>query len=116
MVADLAETYGVVVSIDLDEPPGVMTLAALWAQLPTSSRCVRKHVPEAAWGDSERMLWSVEHSLRVRAWQRTKDAQKRRGFPTPLEYPWERERRREAAERALANRKEIADALGLEVR
>lgn len=73
--------------------------AALAAQLPLESRVVRAEAPEAAWGDADEMLRRIEHSLRVLAWQQTKDGAKGRNAPRPLPSPVEQARVRRKVER-----------------
>lgn len=72
-----------------------------------------KHCPEAMWNSAENMLWSIEFSLRVLVWQKSKDGQKNRNKPTPLKTPGEYIHNKEAADRALANKREIDQILGI---
>lgn len=96
-----------------EEPSDLVTLSALWDQLPRESRCVVKHCPEAVWGGAENLLWSIEHSLRVIAWQNTKDGSKGRNQPKPVKTPAEIIKNKEAADHALANKEEIDRILGI---
>ena len=112
-MADLAQYYGLIVSPALADPPDPLTLATLWVQLPEQSRCVRKHNPDAEWTDSERLLHSIEYTLRLILWQKTKDGQKGRDQPKPLKTPGEIRRAKQAADNALANKAEIDAILGI---
>ena len=85
----------------------------LWSQLPSDSRTARAECPDLVWGDAERLLWSVEYSLRVIAWQRTKDGSKGRNRPKPLQTPMERARNRRNRDEAIANKEEIDRILGM---
>lgn len=90
--------------------------ALLHAALPRESRAARREAPELEWTPAEHLLRSVEYSLRAIAWTKTAAAQKRgarcpeRPLPSPGERA-ERERRRDAA---LAARREIDRALGIQ--
>lgn len=89
-------------------------MSTLWIELPRESRCARKANPSAEWTDAEQLLWSIEHSLRVLVWRQvSKDGQKGRNMPEPLQRPYERARNLQRAERALANRKDIDRILGI---
>lgn len=66
--------------------------AALAAQLPRESRCFRAEAPACEWGDAEYLLASIEYSCRALAWAKTKDAQRGRNVPKPLQTPAERAR------------------------
>lgn len=95
-------------------PQDLGLCAALWSQLPRESRCVKKHNPEALWSDAENLLWSIEHSLRVLVWRNvTRDGQKGRRMPKPITRPSEHAENERRKEHALANKKEIAKALGI---
>lgn len=76
--------------------------ACLCAQLPPGSRVWRDTVAE--WDERMYMLASMEHTLRVLAWQRTEDAAKRRNYPKPIQTPAGREQLRQQVERTRANR------------
>lgn len=114
MVSDFRRFYGLDLPIDgWDGADDLARPAMLWASLPRESRCVRRLVPAARWGDAEYLLRDVEHGVRVLAWMRTRDGEKGRGFPKPLPDPAamaENERRRDAA---LAARSDIDEILGI---
>lgn len=67
-----------------------MTLrrAAVYAaHLPAGSATRRKLGGDQAWSDDMHLLSLIEHGVRVLAWQKTEDAQRKRHFPEPLEPP-----------------------------
>ncbi len=80
------------------------------AQLPAGARVWRGTAAE--WGTSEYLLASMEHTLRVIAWQRTEDATKRRNYPKPIETPAQREQDTVHATNAIANRAWVDSVLG----
>lgn len=99
--ADLQQYYG----LDLDGMGVDYThahAACCAAQLPAGARVWRGTAAE--WGTAEYMLASMEHMLRVIAWQRTEDAEKRRNYPEPMPTPADRELARRRDEHAIANR------------
>lgn len=63
--------------------------AVLVTQLPPNCRIAVKENPDAAWDTQTWFMWQMEHSLRVLAWQNTKDAQKKRNQPKPAKTPKE---------------------------
>ena len=63
--------------------------ADLAAHLPQESACVRAQNPEFEWTDTQYLLRSIEFSLRVIVWQNTKDGQKGRRKPKPIDTPAE---------------------------
>lgn len=83
--------------------------AALCAQLPRESRLARVSAPECEWSEAEYILHKIEYSLRVIAWQNTKDARKGRRCPKPLPTPAEEVRLRQKLERT--NMADIAKKL-----
>lgn len=113
MLADFRRFYGLDLPLDgWDGADDLARPAMLWAALPRESRCVRRLVPAARWGDAEYLLREVEHGVRVLAWQSTKDGAKGRNFPRPISDPAtaaENERRRDAA---IAARGEIDRIIG----
>ncbi|MEG1827698.1 MAG: hypothetical protein RR218_10615 [Gordonibacter sp.] len=113
MAADFRQFYGIDLPVEGDEVPDAVRMAVLWSQLPRESRVMRIHKPSLLWGDSERLLWSIEHSMRVLAWMRTKDAEKGRGFPKPLATPEQTVNNDRRAEAALECRAEIDSILGI---
>lgn len=113
MVADFRQFYGLDIPIDDTQDFDVSRLALLWASLPRESRTMRRLAPELSWSDAEYMLCSIEHSLRVLAWQNSKDGQKGRNAPKPLDTPAQRAQKEQAKANALANRAEIDSILGI---
>lgn len=85
----------------------------LWASLPRESRTMRRLSPCLIWGDGEYMLHSIEYSLRMLVWMGSKDAEKNRNKPKPWDTPAEAAQNRQRADRALANRSEIDEILGI---
>ena len=90
--------------------------AVLMEQLPAESRTARAQNPEAAGGTPAYLLWRIEHTLRVIAWQSTEDGAKGRRPPKPLPTPADRarvERRLQATDIDFINQKlgfaEVAD-------
>lgn len=109
--ADFQQFYGL--NIDgAGREYGMLHAAALAAQLPRESRCVRLENPEKEWGDGLYMLHAAEHALRVLAWQQTEDAAKKRNFPKPLPTPADRARVQRRLERTDVDR--INRILGIE--
>lgn len=114
MVADFRQFYGIDLPIEDDaEFEDLPRAALLWGALPRESRTARRLDPDLIWSDGEYLLRSIEHAAQVLVWQRTKDGQKGRRQPKPLQSPGERAKARERADRALANKKAVADALGI---
>ena len=72
------------------------------AQLPAGARVWRGTAAE--WSTVDYLVASMEHTLRVIAWQSTEDAQKKRNYPKPVETPASREERERHAANAIANR------------
>ena len=62
--------------------------AALLVQLPRESRVLRAERPELEWGYTEALLASIEYSLRVLCWRQTKDGERGRRPPKPVQAPW----------------------------
>lgn len=75
---------------------------------------MRSAAPAAEWGDSDYLLWSIEHSLRVLVWRQvTKDGQHGRRMPKPIETPGQRAEAFARRDAALAARDEIDAAFGV---
>ena len=72
------------------------------SQLPEGARVWRGTAAE--WGATDYLLASIEHDLRVLAWQQTEDAVKRRNYPKMIETPASREQSQHLYERSIANR------------
>lgn len=87
--ADLQQYYG----LDLDGMGRDYThehAACLVSQLPRESRTARAEQPACEWGPSERLLALIEYGVRVLAWQNSRDGEKGRRRPKPLEAPGSR--------------------------
>lgn len=88
--------------------------ATLVSQLPPQSRLMVARDGTREWGDDTYLLSHIEHDLRVLAWQRTEDAQKRRNYPEHIETPHDREvRKREDASSTPEFMAYVADAVGI---
>lgn len=62
----------------------------LAAQLPRGSRIARRLQPAAEWTSDTYLLHSIEYSLRVLVWMKTKDAEHGRNKPKPVPLPGEK--------------------------
>lgn len=116
LVADFMQYYGVALPLDdegMDAIADGTMYGILWEQLPKESRTARRDCPDLIWGDAERLLWSIEYSLRILTWQKSKDGSKGRNRPRPLQTPMERHRNRQAADAAIAHKAEIDKVLGM---
>ncbi len=113
-MADFRQFYGIDLPVEDDaDMADLPRMALLWSALPRESRTARRIDPALAWGDTEYLLHSIEYSLRVIAWQRTKDAERRRNQPKPWKTPGEAARARANADAALGRRQEIDEILGM---
>lgn len=119
VVADFRETYGV----DLPLSGGGVASAGdeelerwqvLFSQLPTSSRVGCRLDPDNLWDDGTRLLALIEHDLRLFQWSFSKDAAKKANVPRMVPSPGERARNVARRDAALAARREIADAFGVD--
>lgn len=73
--------------------------AALCSQLPPSSRVARAEDPANEWSQTDYLLHSIEHSLRVLVWQNSEDGRKGRRFPQAIPTPAEAARLRRNLEK-----------------
>lgn len=113
MLADFAQYYRMEIPMDDAEDFQVGRLSVLWEKLPRESRTMRRLAPEAEWGNAEYMLCSIEHSLRTLVWQNSKDGQRGRNAPKPLDTPGQRAQRERAKDAALANKSRIDEILNI---
>lgn len=111
VVADFRQFYGMDLPLEGD-PPDPVLYSVLWSELPRESRCARRLDPDLGWGDAERLLRSIDYSLKLICWQRTKDGQHGRNAPDPAPTPGEAARARERAERSRRNADAVARRLG----
>lgn len=111
-MADFQQFYGLELPLHSD-PPDIERFAVLWGQLPATSRCARAEDPDRGWTEGEHMLRSIEYSLRVLVWSKTKYAQDGTNEPRPLPSPGEALRRHKAAERSRERAASVAAQLGL---
>lgn len=65
-------------------------LKVILAEAPRDSAFIRSaHPDEYQWGATELpLLHSMEHTLRILAWQKTEDGSKGRKPPKPIPAPW----------------------------
>lgn len=94
--ADFQRVYGLNID-DMGESYTVHHAAVLAAMLPSDSLVFRASNPALEWSETMYMLRNIEFLLRVLAWQNTKDGQKGRKKPKPIETPEERAKLREKA-------------------
>lgn len=112
LYADFRQFYGA----DFDKlrgEIGEIRTADLAAQLPRESRSYRALRPELEWTDRDYILWSIEFSLRVIRWQRTKNGQSGRNAPKPLPTP--KDYARVSGKAAATDMNYIAEQLGIEL-
>lgn len=64
--------------------------AALAAQLPLGSRCVRHDNPQAEWTQGEYILAEVAYGIALLVWMQTKDGQKGVNRPKRMQTPAQR--------------------------
>lgn len=84
--------------------------ATLLEMLPAGSKYMAAVCPAAEWDEKTYLLASIEHSLRVLAWQNTEDARKKRNKPKPVETPEiRRERVSKIKNTDIENIKKILD-------
>ena len=120
VVADFREIYGV----DLPLSGGGVAAASdvelerwqvLFSQLPPSSRVGCGLDPDNLWDDKTRLLALIEHDLRLFQWSFSKDTEKKANVPMMVPSPSEHARNVERRDSALAARREIAGAFGVDV-
>lgn len=119
VVADFRETYGV----DLPLAGGGVAAASddelerwqvLFSQLPPRSRVRCRLDPDSLWDDRTRLLALIEHDLRLFQWSFSKDAAKKANVPRMVPSPGEHARNVERRDAALAAKREIAGAFGVD--
>lgn len=94
MRADFQQYYG----LNLDGMGRDYThahAAVLLSQLPRESRVSRYIDHDAAWSEDTVLLASIDYSLRLLLWSKTKDAKHDRNRPEPAKTPSERKAARE---------------------
>ena len=64
--------------------------AALAAQLPPESRCIKFEHPEFEWTQTDYLLAEIAYGVAILAWQRTKDGAKGINRPKRVQTPAER--------------------------
>lgn len=88
-------------------------MGELWANLPASSRTVRRLSPDAEWDATQWLLWHIEYDIRACHWAGSYDRKHPTPRPKPLKTPGERAEARRRRDSALAARAEIDRALGM---
>lgn len=110
--ADMMRFYGV--SLD-DASVSWRDKAAMAAHLPSDGAVARSRGD--GWSEAERLLASMEFSLRVLRWQPTRDGEKGRNQPkfaqSPAERRAEAEGRAEAQKYTKAYMDAVAESLGI---
>lgn len=91
LVADFHRFYGRSLSQMREWGIPLGEVAAMAAYLPPEAACRR--VMDEHWQRTPEidLLRSVEHSLRVLAWQNTEAARKGNGYPEAVQLPWDPE-------------------------
>jgi hypothetical protein len=84
--ADFQQFYQLNID-DMGEAYTARHAADLALMLPPESRLLRIINPENAWNLRDHMLSSIEYSLRWLVWAQTKDGQKNRKRPHPIDPP-----------------------------
>ena len=110
--ADFQRVYGLNID-DMGESYSVHHAAVLAAMLPSDSLVCKAANPALEWGEALYMLRNIEYMLRVLAWQNTKDGQKGRKKPQPIETPDERAKVRDKA--LATDWRHIAEQLNIEL-
>ena len=111
MRADFQRYYG----LNLDGMGcdySVAHAVSLCIALPRDSATVRAESPEAAWSDETYLLSAIEYDLRILIWQSTRDGQKGRNRPKPMQTP--ADVARVADKLAATDYERIAAALGID--
>lgn len=110
--ADFQRVYGLNID-DMGESYSMHHAAVLAAKLPTDSLVFKAENPALEWSEAVYMLRNIEYMLRVLAWQNTKDGQKGRKKPQPIETPDERAKQRDKA--VNTDWRYIAEQLNIEL-
>ena len=92
---------------------GALEAAALAANLPRESACMRALDRRCAWGDEAYMLWSIEYMLRLLLYSMSEDRRNGADRPEPLPNPISQIRYEAMA--ASADFQGVADALGIDI-
>ena len=95
--ADFQRVYGLNID-EMGESYSVRHAADLAAMLPRDSLVLKADNPALEWSDAVYLLRNIEYMARVLVWQNTKDGQKGRRKPKPVETPDERAKLREKVE------------------
>lgn len=83
--ADFRQYYGL--SFDKAVKESVVEAADLLYMLPRGSRTFSTIDPEFAWEQEHYLLANIANSLQLLVWAKTKDGQKNRNRPKPIEPP-----------------------------
>ena len=107
--ADFQQYYSLNID-DVDKAFGVAHAASLMAQLPPDSRLPHIYNPDASWSQDTYFLASIEYSLRVLVWAKTKDGQ--RGTNKPKPYPLPSEKAKKKSQIENSNKDYVKEILG----
>lgn len=110
--ADFQRVYGLNID-EMGKSYSVHHAAELAAMLPSDSLVLKAESPALEWGETMYMLRNIEFFMRVLIWQNTKDGQKGRKKPKPIETPSERAELRDKA--LNTDWKHIAEQLNIEL-
>lgn len=83
--ADFRQYYGL--SFDKAVEESAVEAADLAYMLPRGSRTYSSIDPEFSWEQSHYLLANIANSLQLLVWAQTKDGQKNRNRPKPIEPP-----------------------------
>ena len=84
--ADFQQYYGLNVD-GMGEDYTLSHAAALAAQLPFESRCMRAEHPELEWTQADYILAEIAYGVSIIAWQRSKDGARNINHPKRIQTP-----------------------------
>lgn len=113
MIADFQQHYGIPLPLE-GEVPDLRRMALLWVQLPADSRTARLQAPALEWETEAYLLWQIEYQLRNLTWALNYDRRHPTPKPRPIQTPAQRAEAHRRRDAALAARREIDKALGME--
>lgn len=109
LTADFRRYYG----MSFPPPLGAREAADMAVYLPPDSATWTAIVPQAGHSNEAELLRSIEYSLRILTWMKTKDGSKGRNAPEPISFPWEKAK--QAFEADVMTMDEAAAFLGWDV-
>lgn len=110
--ADFQRVYGLNID-DMGEGYSVKHAADLAAMLPKDSLVFKAENPAFEWSETQYMLRSIEFSLRILIWQNSKDGQKGKNKPKPIDTPEQQARIRNGV--LNTDWRHIAEQLNIEL-